>query len=142
MNAEGEELDFAQPVRISGERRRHTRYELEMSLRYKIRNGVRVLEMGCGVTRNLSSGGVAFTADQLLPRGAVIELWIDWPTLLDSQHDAMQLTMTGQIVRSSESATAVRTFNREFRTAAHDKFTGTARAVPRALCQWSNGNQR
>jgi len=75
-----------------------------------------VLEMGRGMTCDLSTGGVAFIADQVLPCGVTIELWIEWPARLYDQH-ALRLIVHGRVVRSNNAITAIRTVRHEFRTA-------------------------
>jgi hypothetical protein len=78
---------------ISGERRQHRRYLLEMELRWKLIRRRRVLETGIGHTIDLSSGGILFNAGRPLPAGHNVELSISWPVLLN---DAVPLQLAAK----------------------------------------------
>ena len=65
---------------ISGERRYARRYRLQLPLRYRVvQKNQPVVSEGVGLTRDMSSGGIAFEADMQIPINAVIEVWITWP---------------------------------------------------------------
>jgi hypothetical protein len=96
------------------ERRRHSRYELELELKYTVLKGPAPQD-GVGKTRNVSVGGACFLADQGLPAGLLVDLSIDWPVLLDGICH-LQLRMLGLILRSAEGEIAIRAMHHEFRT--------------------------
>jgi hypothetical protein len=94
------------------------RYPIALDVQYKLLRGDRVISVGCGKTLNISSGGVLFETDQLLPPSGVVELAIQWPFLL-REVCSLKLVMRGRIVRRDydTKATAVRAEFHEFRTA-------------------------
>ena len=79
------------------------------------RIGTGVAETGAGQTVDFSSSGLRFSADGPLEPGLTVELFIDWPLLLDGGVQ-LQLTMTGTVVRSSGTETALRIRRHGFRT--------------------------
>jgi hypothetical protein len=95
------------------DRRSHPRYAIEMSLRYKISGNHDVRE-GSGKTCDLSTGGVFFSADQIMPK-LDVELWIDWPFLLENVCP-LYLKISGYVVRNCETGSAVKIRRYEFRT--------------------------
>jgi hypothetical protein len=117
---------------ISGDRRFDRRYAIALELRWKLVRRRKVLESGTGSTLDLSSGGVLFEAGRQLPVGLNVELSISWPALL---HDLapMQLAVSGRIVRTHGSRTAILMSQHEFRTAggAQEKSTGVPAPVSR-----------
>ena len=102
---------------LPAERRTHARYAVEMDLSYKLLRNQKVLQQGVGKTRDISSGGTFFNADQRLPAGGQVELSIDWPTLLNGVCP-LQLRIKGKVMRNSGPGTAVKTLHYEFRTRA------------------------
>jgi len=84
-----------------------------MSLRYKISANHDVRE-GSGKTCDLSTGGVFFSADQIMPK-LDVELWIDWPFLLENVCP-LYLKISGYVVRNCETGSAVKIRRYEFRT--------------------------
>lgn len=110
---------------IGGDRRRSRRYPIVLELRYRVTRGKRLVDMGSGQTRDMSSDGVAFTTGQLLPVGMVAELWVEWPYYLNGY--PMRLVLTGRIVRASHTEAAVRTLKHEFRLAGTRQLTTLAR---------------
>jgi len=98
------------------DRRSHPRYPIELDLRYRpLRYGWAARKEGFGKTRDLSTGSVFFRADQPLPKGLPVELSMDWPVRLDGVC-ALQLWITGKVVRSCGPETAVKIIHHEFRT--------------------------
>lgn len=97
------------------ERRKHRRYRISLPLVYKVLNRGRAMSEGCGRTLNISSHGVFFSAQEFLPQGHSVELFIDWPVL---QKDlfASQLVLTGQIVRNVGKDVGVKFVQYQFRT--------------------------
>jgi hypothetical protein len=71
--------------------------------------------MGSGRTIDLSRSGLSFTADRALQAGQKLDVSIDWPVLLDGRVQ-LQLIMSGVVVRTSGTLTALRIQRHEFRT--------------------------
>lgn len=101
---------------IAGERRGDRRYDLQLELRWKLIRRKRVLESGTGHTLDLSSGGLLFETDRMLPVGLNVELSVAWPVMLHNVAN-MQLVISGRIMRSTGQRTAVQMSQHEFRTA-------------------------
>jgi hypothetical protein len=103
---------------LSGDQRLNGRYPISLELQYKLLNKGRVEHLGVGRTLNISSGGVLFEADGLLPRTGPIELALSWPFLLEGICN-LKLVMRGRIVRcdTSSRAIAVKAEYHEFHTA-------------------------
>jgi hypothetical protein len=97
------------------ERRSHARYPIELDVRYIGSWTQRIPHEGSGKTRDFSSGGIFFSANQPLPKGHRVKLFINWPIPLNGTCP-LQLVITGQIVRSSRDGVAVTILNHEFRT--------------------------
>jgi hypothetical protein len=83
------------------ERRRHQRYSIFARSEYILAGN-----QAEATTLNISSGGVFLKTDQLLPVGKRIQVFIDWPVLLD-QRCPLRLVMTGWVLRSDEAGAAV-----------------------------------
>jgi len=117
---------------INGDRRFDRRYAITLELRWKLVRRRKVLESGAGATLDLSSGGVLFEAGRQLPVGLNVELSISWPALL---HDVapMQLVVSGRIVRTHGSRTAILMSQHEFRTVGvpQEHRNGVAAPAPR-----------
>jgi hypothetical protein len=101
-----------------GDQRVNGRYPITLQLQYKLLNKGRVEQLGVGRTLNISSGGVLFEADGLLPPTGPIELALSWPFLLEGICN-LKLVMRGRIVRcdTGSRAIAVKTEYHEFHTA-------------------------
>jgi hypothetical protein len=97
------------------ERRASTRFSLNLELRYTVSYRCTPVETGTGRTIDLSSSGLAFTADTPLPMGVRIDVSIDWPVLLDGGVK-MQLKMSGLVVRTNGTETALQIHRHEFKT--------------------------
>ena len=98
------------------DQRLHHRYPVELELRYTLLNKEQPARLGSGKSLNISSGGVLFNADGVLPPSGPIVLTMKWPYLLDSAV-ALELVISGRIVRSYANAIAVKAEHHEFRTA-------------------------
>jgi len=100
------------------EQRLNGRYPITLELQYKLLSKGRVEKLGNGRTLNISSGGVLFETDDLLPPDGPIELAMNWPFLLEGVC-SLKLVMRGRIVRSDPKvkAAAVKAEYHEFRTA-------------------------
>ena len=73
------------------------------------------METGSGRTIDLSSSGLSFTADRPLLTGQRLQVSIDWPVLLDGGVK-IQLIISGVVVRTNGTATAVEIQQHEFKT--------------------------
>ena len=111
------------------ERRMKRRFELVQELRYKMLYGQRIAETGSGKTLNISSGGVWFTAENMLTVGMPIELSMSWPVLLNDSCP-MKLMIYGCVVRSNEKGAAVVIERYEFRTQGSRTFQQAAIPAP------------
>jgi hypothetical protein len=110
-----------------GDPRAHRRYEISLSVDYKLLSKGRVERLGSGQTLNMSTGGVCFRCMDPLPPDRSIELMMDWPFLLEGVCP-LRLVMRGRIVRIDGWRVAVRVQHHEFRTAG----ARTLRVVPLA----------
>ena len=106
----------APPTESPADRRTKRRYPIHLEVQYKLLKHRRVERLGAGRTLNISSGGVLFEADGLLPLSGPIELALNWPFLLHGSCN-LRLVMRGRIVRASERVVAIRAEFHEFRTA-------------------------
>ena len=111
------------------ERRIKRRFEIAQELRYKMLYGQRIAETGAGKTLNISSGGVWFTAENMLTVGMPIELSMSWPILLNDSCP-MKLMIYGCVVRSNEKGAAVAIERYEFRTTGARSFQQPAIPAP------------
>ena len=105
----------ASPAEKSRDRRSKRRFPINLEVQYKLMKHRRVERLGSGRTLNISSGGVLFQADGLLPTTGPIELALNWPFLLHGSC-GLKLVIRGRIVRTHNNATAVRAEFHEFRT--------------------------
>ena len=100
---------------IGADRRDRRRYDMDLSVHYKVVKHYQVCQSGTGKTINFSGGGVAFEGGEALKPGSSVELAIAWPVMLNSSCP-LKLVVTGKVVRSSAALTAVRMERYEFRT--------------------------
>jgi c-di-GMP-binding flagellar brake protein YcgR len=100
---------------ISGDRRARRRYDVDLKVHYRVLRQDQVVRTGSGKTFNISGGGIACQLDETLKPGSKIELSIAWPVMLN-QNCALKLVVTGKIIRSDSSLTALRMKGYEFRT--------------------------
>jgi len=132
-------LPDTEPDRISGERRRDKRYELEMEMRWKLVRRRKVLYEGGGRTVDLSSGGMLVETDRPLPVGLNLEMAIAWPMRLQDGAP-LQLVVAGKILRSLGRRAAIRMVQHEFRTAAAaDEQTAAPASGTRAPLPFPSG---
>jgi PilZ domain len=100
--------------RFAEERRESTRFDLRLTLRYRLsQKGGAEDRWQTGVTRDISKDGVSFKTRRPLPVGCHIELRIDWPARHDSE-SPVDLQATGFVVRSDQNRTAVRISSHRF----------------------------
>jgi hypothetical protein len=109
---------------ISGDRRSRRRFDLDLPLQYKVVGRYRLGRMGVGKTINMSATGIAFEAEEPLSPGVAIELSLAWPVLLN-QTCPLKLVITGKVVRSGVTLTALRMDRYEF----HTQGTGALRVA-------------
>jgi hypothetical protein len=101
---------------LGNDRRSKHRFTLQRELRFKVLENDRIVEMGTAQTIDISSGGVAFEAGSL-KNGALVELSISWPVLLD-ETCLMRLIVFGRVVRAGKRSAACTIDRYEFRTQA------------------------
>jgi hypothetical protein len=119
MHATSPTLHPVAPVETnSSDQRLNGRYPITLELQYKLLNKGRVEHLGAGRTLNISSGGVLFEADGVLPPTGPIELALSWPFLLEGICN-LKLVMRGRIVRCDidSRVIAVKAEYHEFHTA-------------------------
>ncbi len=103
------------PKDASAERRANTRFPLTQKVRYAVSGRRAPMETGSGRIIDLSSSGLSFTADRPLLIGQKLEVSIDWPAPLDGGVK-LQLTVSGVVVRTNGTTTALEILGHEFRT--------------------------
>ena len=94
------------------DRRKSRRFPIALKVRYRMRSA----RTGSGEVSDISSGGIRFHSDRILPVGQSIEVSLPWPYLLEGRC-RLQLHMRGRIIRSNAAGTAVAIKHHEFRTA-------------------------
>ena len=99
----------------SPERRASARFALTLEARYAISGSRAPVETGSGQTIDLSSSGLSFTADRPLETGQKLDVSIDWPVPLDGGVK-LQLIVSGVVVRTAGTATALQIRRHEFKT--------------------------
>lgn len=121
-------------------RRHKLRFALQREVTYKVLEDDVVVDSGTGKTINIGSGGVAFSAAQPLKPGALLQLAISWPVLVN-EGCSMRLVVFGRVLRSSTDRAACTVDKYEFRTQA--RIPQAIPAVPNdfMLRRWA-GNVR
>jgi len=94
------------------ERRSAVRYPIVLNARYQT---LRKRSRCCGIGRtvNISSHGFLIASEDNIPVGVRLEVYVEWPALLDG---AIELLATGAVVRARESSFALELSRYEFRT--------------------------
>jgi len=110
---------------IQGDRRVNRRYDVELNLRFHYTTEEGVLRVGCGVTAELSRGGILFLTDDPPPAGTDVEAHIAWPFLLQDICP-LELVVRGCISGVSDRGTVMRLRSYEFRTCGERSFFETA----------------
>jgi hypothetical protein len=124
------------------ERRNKSRFPLRRDMRYRLLEGSTIVATGNGETVDMSSGGVAFEAEQQLSTGAFIELSISWPVLLDA-NCPMRLVTFGRVVRGDGGKTVCTVDKYEFRTQARSVPAKAAGSRSDGMLQrWADGYRR
>ena len=105
------------PSDFDQDRRSAIRFPLALGVRYSVlrRGKGGVAETGTGRTIDVSSSGLRFTAERALEAGLRVEVFIDWPLLLDGGVQ-LQLIASGTVVRSNGTEVALRIQRHDFRT--------------------------
>jgi hypothetical protein len=102
------------------ERRDKWRFDMQRELRFKLLEAAATVSSGIGRTMNVSSGGVLFVSEHQVRLGALIEISIGWPVLLNDD-TPVRLVAFGRVVRSEGFATACTIDKYDFRTQANVK---------------------
>ena len=100
---------------LSSDRRSSVRVPVNLEVRYSVAGRRGAVETGFGRTIDMSSSGLSFTADRLLPIGQKLDLSIDWPARLDGDVQ-IQPVASGVVVRTTGAMTAIRLERHDFRT--------------------------
>ncbi|MBZ5585361.1 MAG: PilZ domain-containing protein [Acidobacteriia bacterium] len=99
---------------IAGERRISRRYNLHFPLHYRVSEKGAMVRFGTGITSDLSASGLSFRCRKTLPVGAHVEILVDWPAKYGDGYP-VGLQITGFVMRSDGTRTAVRLTSRKFR---------------------------
>jgi hypothetical protein len=94
------------------------RFSIQLDIRWSLRAARGTApDNGTGRTLTVSSSEVSFESSRVLPIGELILLSLIWPVKL---HDAtpLQVVVSGVVVHSTETCTAVKIKHHEFRTMA------------------------
>jgi c-di-GMP-binding flagellar brake protein YcgR len=102
--------------RINGERRETRRYQVHLSIQYRVSRRGALPCTGSGTTRDMSTTGLSFRCRRALPVGSHIELNIEWPARHEDAYP-IDLQLTGFVIRSDSGRTAVRITSHRFRIA-------------------------
>jgi hypothetical protein len=86
-----------------------------LEVRYSVLHRCAPVETGSGQIIDLSSSGLRFAAQRPLEPGLKLDVAINWPVLLDGRIQ-LQLIVTGVVVWSSGTETALRIQRHDFRT--------------------------
>ena len=100
--------------RTATERRAARRYELHLPIHFRVSQKGAVARWGSGVTREMSTTGLSFRCRKPVAVGSHVEMIVDWPAKY-ADDQPIDLQLTGFVVRSDNSRTAVRVTSRRFR---------------------------
>jgi hypothetical protein len=92
---------------------------LQLQFQYTDERGA--IHGGCGVTAELSRGGVRFQTEFAPPTGVWVEARIAWPFKLQNICP-LELCVDGPVIRSETGAAVVRLRGYEFRTCGERSF--------------------
>ena len=92
-------------------------FPFEQFARYRVLSGEMAGQTGEGRTLCMSSSSVSFTAERTLRDGAVIELSVDWPVLLNDSCP-IKLVVCGRLEAGAPGTYAISVERHEFRTRA------------------------
>jgi len=89
---------------------------MDQEVRYKrLGKGRTVTQVGTGRVINISSKGILFSTESLLPQGERIEVSVSWPARLNDT-TPLKLVILGSVVRGEEKQAAVSIDHYEFKT--------------------------
>jgi len=103
------------PKEPKSDRRASVRFPIALDVRYTVSRHRALVKTGSGKLVDLSSSGLRFVARGPLEPGLKLDVAIDWPILLDGRVQ-LQLIVTGTVVWSSDTETAMRIDRHVFRT--------------------------
>jgi hypothetical protein len=106
---------------INGDRRSDKRYEFELELQFHYADANGAMHGGCGVTTELSRGGIRFVAEEAPPVGVSVEGRIAWPFKLQNICP-LELRVEGPVIRSKNGEAVLRLRSYEFRTCGERSF--------------------
>lgn len=92
------------------------RFGLERELRYKLLDGDTIVAAGVGRSVDISSSGLGFLGQHQVKEGALVEVSMSWPVMLDEV--PMRLVVFGRVVRATTFFAACTIDRYEFRTQA------------------------
>ena len=98
---------------------------MNLQVHYRLTGDGKGQRLGFGRTIDVSSGGVLFEAEGLVPPASTIELALNWPFRLHGSC-SLQLIVRGRILRVDNGKVAVRSEFHEFRTARRAAFEKAA----------------
>jgi len=93
------------------ERRTAPRLQVEFPLQYETHSEPR--RAGEGHTIDMSTTGIAFTAESLLPTNVTVRLFVRWPVALEGDV-AVELHATGRVVRAEGRKAAMQVEETKF----------------------------
>ncbi len=125
-------------IEKKADRRKKSRFPFHRELRYKLLDDGVLIGSGNGYALNMSSGGVAFTVDDELKEGTLIELSISWPVQLEDACP-MRIIVFGRVVRSSGRQAACTIDKYEFRTQARTVTAMPLQRMDTGLLRWADG---
>jgi len=99
--------------KIGGERRTQRRFDVRLTVHYRVSQKWVMARVGTGTTCEMSAGGLSFRCRKPLPVGSHIELVIDWPAKYSDIYP-IDLQATGFVVRCERGRAAVRVMSHKF----------------------------
>ena len=109
-----------QHLEYKQDRRLHRRYPVSVDVSYVFGSAGSELQVTHGRTINLSSGGVLFETEGVVPVNARIELSISWPSWAPHQIP-LELCVAGETIRVEGRLVALKFDQSIFRTAITPK---------------------
>ena len=104
------------------ERRSSNRWPIVRDVRYKVLSGrQKAKQTGFGKTLNISGKGVLFTTESNLVEGALVELAVSWPALLNGVLP-LKLVTHGLVVRTQGKQAAITIERYEFKTVGSSRW--------------------
>ena len=132
----------ARPARFLetyGDQRSHRRYPIILEVEYRLSRN-RVVRFGSASTLNISTGGLLFEVNDVLPSSGPIRLMLNWPFVLD-EVCPLKLVIDGHIVRNEGNRIAIRIEYYEFHTAGARSQKATVQQAD-AECKLTNRDRK